>query len=36
MIYTFNRPKLFTQANMRELMSIISDVEMWGGDTGDL
>ena len=32
--YTFNRPEVFTQADMRELMSIISDVEMLDGDTG--
>jgi len=32
--YTFDRQALFTQADMRELMSIISDVEMLDGDTG--
>jgi len=33
-IYTFNRQALFTQADMRELMSTIRDVEMLDGDTG--
>jgi len=32
--YTFDRQALFTQADIRELMSIISDVEMLDGDTG--
>jgi len=32
--YKFDRQALFTQADMRELMSIISDVEMLDGDTG--
>jgi|AntAceMinimDraft_11_1070367.scaffolds.fasta_scaffold05011_16 hypothetical protein len=32
--YTFDRQALFTQTDMRELMSIISDVEMLDGDTG--
>jgi len=32
--YKFDRQALFTQNDMRELMSIISDVEMLDGDTG--